>query len=89
MVQNLMVNVVVPLTFLYGKETGVEDISQRGIELLDELPAEKNTIINHWKELGVEAKSACDSQALIELKNENCSLMKCMNCPIGIKILKK
>ena len=89
MVQNLMVNVVVPLTFLYGKETGVEEISQRGIELLDELPAEKNTIINHWKELGVEAKSACDSQALIELKNENCTLLKCMNCPIGIKNLKK
>jgi len=37
--------------------------------------------------LGVVAKTALDSQALIELKNEWCENKKCLNCSIGVSLI--
>jgi hypothetical protein len=34
-------------------------------------------------------KSAFDSQSLIQLKNEYCNKSKCLECRIGIELLKK
>lgn len=54
---------------------------------LQQLDPENNTVIRKWSQLGVVAKNAYESQALIELKNEFCSEKKCLFCAIGKSVL--
>jgi hypothetical protein len=36
----------------------------------------------------VEARSAFESQALLQLKNKYCEQKKCLNCQIGVKLVR-
>lgn len=82
-VERLIINVVVPLLFIYGKETGQEKYVDKCITLLESIPNEQNAIINQWKRLGFSITSAFDSQASIHLKKYYCKYTKCMECKIG------
>ncbi len=84
----ILINTVVPFLFCYGKKKQDEDIQSKAIELLEKIPAEKNSIIEHWKELGIEADSAYFSQALLQLKKNYCDNKKCLQCRFGHKVLK-
>ena len=53
------------------------------------MPAEKNSLLNKWTNLGVKINNAFDSQAYIELYNNFCKKHKCLDCKIGCKILDK
>jgi hypothetical protein len=68
-------------------QQGGEKFQQRAIALLEDIPAEKNVIIDGWKKLGMDVPSAFHSQALLELKNEYCSAGKCLQCAMGNVIL--
>lgn len=83
----LLMNAVVPLLFWYGDYKSDERYKDKAIDLLADLPAEDNVIIQSWKNLDVKVKSAFDSQGLLELKNEICNYKKCLTCKIGVKIL--
>jgi hypothetical protein len=58
------------------------------VNFLEALPAEKNHITEMWEGLGLEIKTAFDSQASIELFNNFCTKKRCLQCNIGIEILK-
>ena len=83
----LIINTIAPFLFLYGKKKGDERYKEKALQLLEELEPEKNTIIDKWKQLGLEANSAYQSQALLHLKNNYCKNKKCMNCAIGNAVL--
>ena len=85
--QTLLINALVPFLFVYGKQTGDENFCVKALDILQKLPPEDNRIIRDWHELGIEATSALDSQALIELKKNKCAARMCSNCPIGIAVL--
>ena len=57
------------------------------MSFLDDIRSEKNTIIDEWETAGIEADSAFDSQALIQLRNEYCRKRKCLDCRIGTKLI--
>lgn len=80
---SLLINVVVPTLFLYGRKKGNEQLTQRAIQLLEQIHAEKNSITRSWGEVGVIASNAAQSQALIELHNNYCLTGKCLQCRIG------
>jgi hypothetical protein len=88
-VQLLLINVVAPLLFNYGLKKGSENFKEKAIELLENLPAEKNTITKKWEALGAPLKNAFHSQALIQLKNNHCEFKKCLTCMLGNAIIKK
>lgn len=83
----LIINVVVPIKFLFLKQKGEDNLDDL-IELLYQLPTETNTIIDKFKNIAIPSNSAFDSQTLIQLKNEYCSQKKCLNCSIGLSLLK-
>ena len=87
-VENIMINTIAPMLFFYGKETLSSKHEEMAIDLLDKLPHEKNYIVRNWNQNNIFAKNASDSQSLIELTNNYCVLKKCLNCGIGIQILK-
>lgn len=84
----LIINTVVPFLYAYGKHRLDNSLCLRAEHLLEELKPENNYIIRLWKECGLEAAHAGDSQALIQLKKEYCDLKKCLFCRIGYEYLK-
>lgn len=88
-IQHLLINTVCPLLFAYGKYTDQPELSERAIDLLEKMPAEKNAIVDQYASAGIKVKCAFTSQALLQLNKCYCSQKKCLNCGIGIKILKK
>jgi len=85
---NVVINTIVPLLFAYGQHQKSQEIKDKALDILAEIPAEKNGIVNTWYKLGVPSDNAFDSQALIELKNEFCIQKKCLNCNVGVNLLK-
>ena len=79
---------VVPVLFAYGRHISNEDICQRAIRLLEELPAEKNHILRQWQDCGLKVQTAADSQALIQLKRQYCDRIDCLRCRFGYEYLK-
>lgn len=86
---SVTINAVIPVLFLYGTERRDETITGRVIDLLHQLPAERNSICALFSEAGLTAESAYQSQALIELRNSFCRDRKCLYCRIGNRILRR
>ncbi len=84
----LIINTVIPFLFVYGKRMGQEKLVDRAMNFLEDLPPETNSIIKQWKALELPVKSAYDTQALLQLKNEYCNYKKCLNCSIGNDLIK-
>jgi len=87
-INTLIINVVISFLFVYGEKQNKEYLKNRSLEFLEQLPAEGNSIIEKWEQLGVVARSAFESQALLQLKNRYCERKKCLNCQIGVKLVK-
>ena len=83
----IIINVVSPVLFLYGKSIGEEAYCDRAVEHLESLKPEKNKIIRNYKSLGIKVSSSADSQALIQLKKAYCDPKLCLSCSIGSKLI--
>jgi hypothetical protein len=84
----ILINTIIPLQFAFAKSQGKE-LSEDLIRLLNEVSPEKNAIIDKFHSFGIVSKSAFDSQSLLQLKNEYCNKSKCLECSVGIELLKK
>lgn len=80
---HLIINAVAPALFALGRSQGNEAWKDRAMRLLEQLPAEKNGLLDGWRQLGVNADSAARGQALIELKNIYCTRKRCLSCGFG------
>ena len=87
-VYNLIINTLIPFIFLYGRHKNIEAMERKALEFLTQLPAENNTVLRQWKQLGLSAAHAGDSQALLQLNNHYCSFKKCLYCHFGHALLK-
>lgn len=83
----LLINTVVPLKFAYAAYVG-NDISEEVVQLLSEIPAEKNIIIDKFRDFGIVVNNAYETQALLQLKNEYCNKKRCLECGIGLELMK-
>ncbi len=88
-VHTLIINVIIPVLFIYGKLQGKELYCDTAIHFLETLSPEKNSLISAWNHLGIEATSAADTQGLIQLKNKYCDAKRCLECGIGYAVLRK
>jgi hypothetical protein len=86
-INNIIINVIVPFTFVYGKSKQDESLINKSLNLLENVKSENNSIIKKWTELGLKSTNAMQTQSLIELKNNYCSQKKCLNCSIGNQII--
>ena len=88
MIDHLIINTICPLLFAYGLFHSNESYKSKALLWLEQTVAESNAITNLFKQLGIKVSSAFDSQALIELKNSYCIPKRCLQCSIGVCILK-
>jgi uncharacterized protein (UPF0305 family) len=83
----LVINTIIPMQFAYAKSQGKE-ISEDLIQLMQQVEAEKNSIVEKFNNFGIQSRNALDSQSLLQLKNEYCNKSRCLECAIGIRLLK-
>ncbi len=86
-IEILMINAVIPIMFIYGKNTGKDEISEKALDILHIIKPEKNHVIKKWESIGIKAADAYESQALLQLRKEYCDLRKCVNCAIGHQLM--
>nr|WP_315162374.1 DUF2851 family protein [uncultured Flavobacterium sp.] len=84
----IVINTIIPIQFAFAKSQGKE-ISEDLIQLLNEVVAEKNAIIEKFTSFGIQSKTAFETQSLLQLKNEYCNKSKCLECVIGSELMKK
>jgi hypothetical protein len=84
----IIINTVIPFRFAYAKSTGKE-ISEELVTLLKAVAPEKNAIVDKFRSFKVAAGSAYDTQSLLQLRNEYCANKRCMQCALGLELLKK
>jgi hypothetical protein len=89
MIDNIIINTIAPVLFSYGLHHYEEIYKEKAIQWLEETAAEKNTITKGFEKLNYKIRSAFDSQALLQLKNEYCIQKLCLQCAIANSILKK
>lgn len=86
--EGLLINTAAPLMAAYARHKEQPALLDRAVALLEQLPAEDNRIIRLWDDLGLSVRNAFDSQAAIELYNQFCTPKRCLNCQIGIALVR-
>ncbi len=76
----VLINSVVPFFYAYGKYINSQTLQGRAIGLLETMASEKNHITKGFEAVGIESRSAKDSQALAELKAQYCDRKECYVC---------
>lgn len=87
-IHNIIINTIAPIRFLYAHKQGEASQQERALQLLDAVPAEQNNILKLWKDNGWEACNAGQSQALLQLYNNYCSSKRCLECTIGLNVIR-
>ncbi len=88
MIDNILINTVVPILFAYGHYHNENAFKDKALLWLEYITAEKNAITKGYASLHIENKTAFDSQALIQLKNEYCNKKRCLDCSVGNKLIR-
>ncbi|MGZ8553770.1 MAG: DUF2851 family protein [Chitinophagaceae bacterium] len=88
-IDNIIINTVAPVLFVYGNFYNENKYKDRALQCLEEIAAENNLVTGGFRQLHIGSKNARDSQALIELKNEYCIKKRCLECSVGNAILKQ
>lgn len=85
---SICVNAVAPLLYAYALHTSDATLADKAVAILYSIPAEKNSVTGGWKMRGVGSSSAFDSQALIHLYKNYCSLSRCFECRWGQRVFR-
>jgi len=85
----ILINTLVPFLFVYANHQKNEELRERALNFISQTKAEQNSIIKRFKETGITANNAAQSQALLTLKNDYCKYLKCLDCAIGNRLIRR
>lgn len=84
----VIINTIVPFRFAYERSIG-KDNPENLLDLLQSISPEKNAVIDKFRQFKVDVQSAYDTQSLLQLRNEYCANKRCLQCAVGLELLKK
>lgn len=84
----IIINALIPFLSCYADHHDDSLLKEKLIAMMEKLPAEKNHITEIYRKMGMKNRSSIDSQALIHLYRKYCLEKKCLNCAIGLHVLK-
>lgn len=84
----ILINNVVPFLFLYGKMKNQLPFQEKALGMLNSISPESNSIIRRFAEFGLVPSNASQSQALLELKTNFCENKRCLECRIGLDLIR-
>jgi hypothetical protein len=87
--KTIFINWLCLLLFAYGRRHEDVDRMDQSFERMARVGAERNSIVDRYRRLGVKVRSAVDTQGLKQLKTIYCDKKRCLDCEIGLQIIKK
>ncbi len=88
LINSIVINTIAPFLYCFGRYKADERYIERAINLLEELPAEDNKVTRVF-EHKMAIDSSADSQGVIQCHNNYCIPKKCLDCSIGVYLMKK
>lgn len=88
-VESIIINAVCLIIFSYGRIMDQEKHTESALFFLEHLPPENNHVIRSYRAAGLKVENAFASQAVLQLNKNYCNNMRCLNCSIGMTVLKK
>ncbi len=88
-IHNIIINTVAPITFLFGLKTGNDAMREKAISIMEQIPGEKNSILELWAAENIHANNAGRSQSLIQLYNNYCTKKNCTQCALGASLIRE
>lgn len=85
----LLANVLIPFLFLFAEHHHNQNLKDKAFTLFCDLPSENNQLIRIWSQLGIKAKTMSESQGLIQTYQQYCQKKRCLECSIGLHLLKR
>lgn len=85
----LLINTFLPYRYAYAMAQHKIADAEMALALMNDIPAENNTIIRQWRALGQRVSSAADSQALLHLYQHYCQHERCIHCEVGSLVFSK
>jgi len=82
-----LINCYLPLLYHYAQIHQQDTAAEQIIDLMHELPAERNFITRHFQSIGIIARDAANSQALIQLYRTKCERNDCIHCRFAQQII--
>lgn len=87
-IDNIIINTLAPIQFLYAWHQGNVKEQERALQLIAAVDPENNSYTRLWEEQGWKPGNAADSQALLQLFHHYCAPKKCLDCAIGLSIIR-
>ena len=87
MVDNLMINTIVPLLYAYGTINSQPEYVQKALQWLSKTTGENNKVTSDFESSGKSLQNAMQSQGLLEMKTYYCDAKGCLDCAIGRELL--
>jgi Protein of unknown function (DUF2851) len=87
--QNLLINTLPVFWYAYGKFHREDRFLDEVLEFLQALAPEQNQITRKWQNLGCRMDQALDTQSMIHLYNNYCTQKRCLQCQIGLHLMKQ
>jgi hypothetical protein len=87
--EKIIINAIVPFLFFYSRKVNQDLLRENALELLSNCKWEENKKTKLFLKLRKPDYSAADSQAMINLFDNYCSKKRCLNCNIGMDLLKR
>lgn len=84
----IFLNAILPIKYTLDLDHS-EDVHDLLLDFYKDIKPEKNHIIDQWKILGINPNNALETQSLLYHYQHFCLQKKCLNCGIGLKLLKK
>jgi len=79
----VLTNAVLPVLLLDAEISETPDMEALVLSTLDSLSAEHDRVTRPFEDLGLNAKSALESQGIHQLARAYCETGRCASCPIG------
>jgi hypothetical protein len=83
----IVANVLAPLGVLYQAVHHGHGSDSAYLGLLRSVPAEQNKVTRKFAPIGLKPANALQSQGLIAIYRDKCSVYHCLDCQIGSKVL--
>jgi hypothetical protein len=88
-VDNILINTVAVFLFTFGKSKERPDLIENALRILESCKPENNQVIRRWDALGIRSEHSADTQSLIQLYGVYCTARRCLQCAVGIQLLKQ
>jgi hypothetical protein len=85
---HLWLNAFIPVLLLHAKQMGNEEWISSLWELMEQMKPDNNTLMTRFKKEGITINNAAKSQSLLHLHKNYCNPKKCLNCPVGLSLVK-